>query len=221
MSINELEEAYSESLDLKQDHSRELVNYYRKQKGSYAKKHLEKLKTITRRRELDKKIPKAIKLYKKEHLEEPTVYAVEKMARKARQDKNIPEAIKLFKKAIEMGSLDSINDLGYIYDKEKKYEDKNKAINLYERSIKYFDPSSIHHVKDVAMYNLLNLLDHDDMLVTYLENKFRTEYENEHRIEELESENKKLRDKITHLKYMPGGLGFKRLQKRNLGKMKK
>ena len=199
---DEIANAYDDNLELTLNYTPELITYYQNQEGVYAKKHLKELNYMY--------------LWVEEE-----VFAVEYSSY------NIPKAIILHKKAIKMGSKSSLNSLGYIYDMKEGYIDKNKAINLYGQSIKtIFEPKSkIENNSNKSINNLLDIFEHNvnkrKILKKFILDKYKNEYDNEIKINLLEDEIKRLKDKITHLEYMPGGIKFKKTRKRNIGKMRK
>lgn len=75
-------------------------------------------------------------------------------------------------------------------------------------------------LEKLEMFSYDGYLDASEVSKCYL-SLFQKMMKKALQIKKLEFENTKLRDEIIHLRYRPKGPEFKKLQKRNLGKMKK
>lgn len=192
----ELEKAYSEKLELKQKISSKLIEYYQdrvksSEYNNFSDDHLRKIEDMIL--EIEDMAPKYI-------------------------PKNIPKAIELYEKAIKMGSKTSLGHLGYLYDIDgKEFINKEKAVSLYEQSIKINCLVDEYGSGARSLNDLATLFSNKNgykILKKYIKEKCEIEYKNEHKIGELELEILKLKEQVTHLTYCPpdgkniGGPGY-------------
>lgn len=190
--INQLNNSYSLKEELNQDCSSDLIIYYNNLTGKYAKKHLEKLRSIGKYFCDKANDVNMVDYYGSHNIHHMTAFK---------------KSIKLYKKSIRAGYSKAWYHMGRLYDIKFKYKKALDSYMKYIRTGDKYDLEIIHSI--LGMISNSRSLRFGNLIPLILKEFFSVMRDNEH-----------LKEEIIHLKYQPGGLGFKKVQKRNSNNMK-